>query len=161
MSNRRRFYMDITSIRQRPNFLEFPRHFHVLFRWIFADRKIHVVSTYFFWRNFDGSKICVVSTCFFFRVISMSKNPPCFHVLFWWIFAGQNIHVFPTCFFRCNFPVQKILVVFTDFISCNFDGQKIQIVCTYFSTKFRRVKIRRCFWLSCKLMKTFEEVFLC
>ena len=48
MSNRRRFDMDITSIPQRPIFDEFPRHFHLLVRCNFADRKIHVVSTYFF-----------------------------------------------------------------------------------------------------------------
>ena len=30
-SNRRRFNVDITSIRRRPNFDEFPRRFHVLF----------------------------------------------------------------------------------------------------------------------------------
>ena len=29
-SNRRRFDVDITSIRRRPNFDEFPRRFHVL-----------------------------------------------------------------------------------------------------------------------------------
>ena len=64
-SNRRRFDVDIMSIRQRPNFDEFPSRFHVLFRCNFADRKIHVVSTYFFGCNFDGGKIHVVSTHFF------------------------------------------------------------------------------------------------
>ena len=64
-SNPRRFDMDITSTRRRPNFDEFPRHFHVLFRCDFAGRKIHVVSTYFFRCNFDGRKIHIVSTYFF------------------------------------------------------------------------------------------------
>ena len=49
--------MDITSIRRRPNFDEFPRHFCVLFRCHFAGRKIHVISVYFFRCNFDGWKI--------------------------------------------------------------------------------------------------------
>ena len=64
-SNQRRFGVDITSIRGRPNFDEFPRHFHVLLRCNFANRKIHVVSTYVFRCNFDGRKIHVVSTYFF------------------------------------------------------------------------------------------------
>ena len=64
-SNRRRFDVDVASAWGRPNFDEFPRNFHVLFRCNFADRKIHVVSTYFFQRNFDGRKIHVVSTYFF------------------------------------------------------------------------------------------------
>ena len=56
--------MDITSIRRRPNFDEFPRHFRVLFRCDFAGRKIHVVSTYFFRCNLAGRKIHVVSAYF-------------------------------------------------------------------------------------------------
>ena len=57
--------VDITSIRRRRNFDEFPRHFHILFRCDFAGRKIHVVSTYFFRCNFDGRRIHIVSTYFF------------------------------------------------------------------------------------------------
>ena len=64
-SNPRRFDVDITSIRRRANFDEFPRHFRVLFRCNFDGRKIHVVSTYFFRCNFDGRKIHIVSTYFF------------------------------------------------------------------------------------------------
>ena len=40
--------MDITLIRRRPNFDEFPRRLHVLFRCNFDGRNIHVDSTYFF-----------------------------------------------------------------------------------------------------------------
>ena len=47
MSNRRRFRVDVTSIRQRINFDEFSRHFHVLFRCNFAALK-----TYLFRRTF-------------------------------------------------------------------------------------------------------------
>ena len=47
-SNPCQYDVDITSIRRRPSFDEFSRHFHELFRCNFADRKIHVVSTYFF-----------------------------------------------------------------------------------------------------------------
>ena len=63
-SNPCQYDVDITSIRRRPSFDEFSRHFHELFRCNFADRKIHVVSTYFFRRNFGGRKIQVVSTYF-------------------------------------------------------------------------------------------------
>ena len=69
-SNPRRFDVTVTSIRRRPNFDEFPRHFRVLFRCNFDGRKIHVVSTYFFRCNFDGRKIHVVSRTFI-SVISM------------------------------------------------------------------------------------------
>ena len=85
----RRIHVDITSIHQRSNFDAFPRRFHVFFRCNFADRKIHVASTYvyrcnftgrkihvfstyFFRCNFDGRKIYVVST-YFFDVISLIK----------------------------------------------------------------------------------------
>ena len=62
-SNPRRFDVDITLIRRRPNLDKFPRHFHVLFRCNFARRKIHVVSTYSC--NFPGPKFHDVSTYFF------------------------------------------------------------------------------------------------
>ena len=94
-SNGRRFDVSITLIRRRPNFDEFPRHFHVLFRCNFADRKIHVVSTYFFWRYFNGRKIDFVSTYFFRRN-----------------FDGGKIHVVCTYFFWRNFYGQKFSVVF-------------------------------------------------
>ena len=103
-SNRRRFDMDITSIRRRPNFDEFPRRFHVLFRRTFADRKIHVVSTYFFRCNFDGGKIHVVST-YFFRCN----------------FDGRNIHGVSTYFFRRNFDGRIIHFVCKYFFRQNFD----------------------------------------
>ena len=115
MSNPRRFGVDITSIRRRPNFGEFPRHFRVLFRCSFDGRKIRVVSTYFFRCNFAGRKIHVVST-YFFRCN----------------FDGRKIHVVSTYFFRCNFDARKIHVASTYFFRCNFDGRKIHIVSTYF-----------------------------
>ena len=90
-SNSLRFDVDITSIRWRPNFDGSPCHFHVLFRCNFADRKIHLVSTYFFQRNFTGRKIHVVSMYFF------QCN-----------FAGRKIHVVSTHFFKYNFDGRKI-----------------------------------------------------
>ena len=110
----RRIDVDITSIRQRPNFDEFPRHFHLLFRCNFGDRKIPVVSTYFFRCNFNGRKVHVFST-YFFR----------------YNFDGRKIHVISMYFFRCNFACQKIHVVSTYFFRCNFDGQKIYVVCCF------------------------------
>ena len=95
MSNPRRFDVDITSIRRRANFNEFPRHFHVLFRCNFDGRKIHVLSTYSFCCNFDGRKIHVVST-YFYRCN----------------FDGRNMHVVFTYFFRRNFDGQRFDIVF-------------------------------------------------
>ena len=94
-SNPRRIEVDITLIRRRPNFDEFPRHFHILFRCDFAGRKIHVVSTYFFRCNFDGRKIHIVST-YFFRCN----------------FDGRKIHVVFTYFFPRNFDGQRFDIVF-------------------------------------------------
>ena len=94
-SNPRRFDMDITSIRRRQNFHEFPRHFRVLFRCDFDGRKIHVVSTYFFRCNFAGRKIHVVST-YFFRCN----------------FSGRKIRIVSMYFFRGNFDGQRFDIVF-------------------------------------------------
>ena len=93
-SNGRRFDVNIMSIRRRPNFDEFPRHFHVLFRCNFADRK----STLFPRTFFDTISMVEKSMLFpltffdvilmeekstlsartFFEEISMSKNLACF-----------------------------------------------------------------------------------
>ena len=106
---------NIISIRRRPNFDEFLRHFHVLFRRNFDGRKIHVVSTFFFRCNFNGRKIHVVSTYFF------QCN-----------FDGQKIHVVSTDFFWCNSSSRNIHGVSTYIFWRNFDAQKIQFVCKYF-----------------------------
>ena len=110
-SNPRRFDVDITSIRQRPNFDKFSYHFQVLFWCNYADRKIHVVSTYLFRCNLAGRKIHVFST-YFFRCN----------------FDSRKIHVISSYFFRCNFDGRKIHVVSTYFFKSNFDGQKFDIV---------------------------------
>ena len=95
---RRRFDIDIMSIDGRLNFDKFPRHFYVLFRCNFADRKIHVVFTYFFRYNFDGRNIHVFSTNFFRCNFDVPK-----------------IHVVSTWKYQCNFSGQ------------NFDGQKFDV----------------------------------
>ena len=46
--NPRRFHVSIMSIRQRPNFDEFPCRFRVLFPCNFAGPKINIISMYFF-----------------------------------------------------------------------------------------------------------------
>ena len=83
-------HVESTSIRRRPNFNELSRRFHVLFRCNFADRIIHVVSTYFFRCNFDGREIHVVSTNFF------RCN-----------FDGGKIHVLSTHFFDVISLIEK------------------------------------------------------
>ena len=90
--NPRRFDVNITSICQRPNFDEFPRHFQEHFRCNFADRKLHVVSKYFFWSNFAGRKIDFVSTYLFRRN-----------------FTGKKIHVVSTM--EC---ISMFLLIFFD-----------------------------------------------
>ena len=141
-SNAHRIHVDITSIRRRPNFDKFPRHFRVLFRCNFNGRKIHVVSTYFFQCNFAGRKIHVVST-YFFRCN----------------FDGRKIHIVSTYFFRCNFDGRKIHVVSRTFISVI----SMVEICTLFLLTFFDVilmgKNSTSFLVSCKLMKTFEKVF--
>ena len=107
-SNPRRFDVDITSIRWRPSFDEFSRHFHILFQCNLADRKIHLVSTYFFQRNFAGRKIHVVST-YFFRCN----------------FDGRKIQVVSMHLFQCNFSGWNVHVVSAYFLRGNFDGQKL------------------------------------
>ena len=75
---------------------EFPRHFHVLFRYNFTHQKIDVVSTYILRRNFTGQKMHVISTYFFRRN-----------------FADRKIFVVSTYFFRYNFYGRKIRIVST------------------------------------------------
>ena len=132
----------ITSIHGRPNFDEFPRHFHLLFRCNFDGRKIHVVSTYFFQCNFAGRKIHVVFTYF-----SRSN------------FDGLKIRVVSMYVLRCNFGGRKIYVVSTYF----FDVICLVEICTLFLLTFFDVilmgKNSTSFLVSCKLMKTFEKVF--
>ena len=99
-----RFDVDITSIRQRPNFDEFLCHFRVLFQCNFDGRKIHVVSTYFLRGNFDGWNMHVVFTYFFLGNFDGQK----FDIVFGKLKANENI--------REGF-----------FCACNFKGTLMQI----------------------------------
>ena len=143
MSNPRRFDVDITSIRRRPNFDEFPRHFRVLFLRNFDDRKIRVVSAYSFRSNFNGRKIDVVST-YSFRCNFDGRKIYVVSTYFYWCnFAGQKIHVVSTYFFQCDFDVRKIYVVSTYFLRCNLSGRNMHVVFTYFFQRdFGGKKIR-------------------
>ena len=141
-SNPRRFDVDITSIRRRANFDEFPRHFRVLFRCNFDGRKIHVVSTYFF----DVISLVEKFTWFprtFFDVISMVEKS--------------------TWFPRTFFDVISLVEKSTWFPRTFFDVISMVEICTLFLLNFFDVILMRknltSFLVSCKLMKTFEEVF--
>ena len=104
----------------------YPRRFQVLLRCNFADRKIHVVSTYFFRRNLDGRKIQAVSTYF------CRCN-----------FDGQKIHLVSTRFFRCNFfhrDIQSFYLLFSTQFWWPNNPLCLHIL---FSTKFRWIW-RRC-----------------
>ena len=104
----------------------YPRRFQVLLRCNFADRKIHVVSTYFFRRNFDGRKIQVVSTYF------CRCN-----------FDGQKIHLASTRFFRCNFFHRNIQYFYLLFSTQFWWPNNPLCLHILFSTKFRWIR-RRC-----------------
>ena len=119
-SNPRRFDVDITSIRRRPNFDQLPRHFRVLFRCDFAGRKIHVVSTYFFRCNFNGQKIHIVST-YFFR----------------YNFDGRKIHVVSRTFINVISMVKictLFLLTFFDVILMGKDLTSFLVSCKLMKT---------------------------
>ena len=112
-SNPRRFDVGITSIRRRPNFDELPRHFHVLFRCNFADRKIHVVSTYFSRRKFNSRKINVFST-YFFRRNSMVKKSTLFPCFFFDVISlVEKFTLFLLTFFDVILMVEKSHLFFS------------------------------------------------
>ena len=105
-SNRHGFDEDITSIRRRPNFDEFPSRFHVLFRCNFDGRNIHVDSTYFFDVISMVKKSKLFSrTCF--DVISMvEKSTSISRTFFDVISMVEKYKLFScTCFDLC-FPTQ-------------------------------------------------------
>ena len=103
----------------------------------------------FFPRTFFGViSLVEISTFFprtFFDIISMVKKST----------------MFPRTFINVISLVKKSKLFSLTLCHVIFDGQKIHVVCTYFFQQNfdGKAKIRRCFWLSCKLMKTFEEVF--
>ena len=160
-SNRHQFHIDIKSIHRRPNFNEFPRHFHVLFWCNFVEKK----STSFPRPFFGVISMVKKSTFFrrsFFGVILLVEKPTLFPHTFLEVISLLEIsRFFPHTFLDVislvrNPPCSHLL------FSIKFQWPKNHY-CFHvlFSTKLRRAKIRRRFWLSCKLMKTSEEVFLC
>ena len=116
-SNRRQFHVDNTWIRRRPNFDEFPRHFHVLFWCNFADRKIYVVSTYFF----DVISMVEKSTWFprtFFNVISMVEKSTLLPRAFFDVISMvEKSTLFPRTFF----DVISFIEISTVFLLTFFD----------------------------------------
>ena len=128
MSNPGRFDVDIKSIRRRLNFDEFPRHFHVLFRCNFADRRIHVVSTYSFWRDSLVEKSMLFPRTFL-DAISMVEKPTLFpRTFFDRISMVEKSTLFPCVLFRCSLSGRNIQDVFAYFFRCAFNGQKFNIV---------------------------------
>ena len=94
-SIRRRYYVDTWKTK----FDEFPRHFHVLFRCNFANRKIHDISMYFFRRSFTGWKILVNSTYFFGVILLLEKSSLFPRILFDVILMFEKSTLFPRTFF--------------------------------------------------------------
>ena len=120
-------HVNITWIRRRPNFDEFPCHFHILFQYNFSDQ----IITSFPWIFFDIILMIEKSTsfpCTFFGLVSLvekfltqfrwsnipnihafhvlfllqfqwSKNPRRFHVIFpTWFYWSKNPHCFHVLF---------------------------------------------------------------
>ena len=123
-------------------------HFHVISTYFFdviPDRNIHVVSTYFF----DVILLVEKSTLFpltFFDAISMVKKST----------------LFPRSFF---FDVLSLVEISTMFLLTFFDVllmvEKSTLFARTFFDKISMSKILMLFLLSCKLMETFKEVFVC
>ena len=107
--------MDITSVRRRPNFDEFPRHFRVLFRCNFAGEK----STSFPRTFFDIISMVEKSTLFprtFFDVISMVEICTLFLLTFFdVILMGKNLASFLV---SCKL-MQTFEKVFPEFVTLN------------------------------------------
>ena len=154
------FDMDITSIRRRSNFHEFPRHFRVLFRCNFDGRKIHVVSTYFFQCNFDSRKIHVVST-YFYRCNFAGQKCTLFPRNFFdAISMAEKFMLFPRTFFDVISMVEKPTLFPRTFISVISLVEKSTLFLLVFFDVILMDKSSTWFLVSCKLMKTFK-VFLC
>ena len=108
----RQFDMDITSIRRRSNFDEFPRHFRVLLRCNFDSRKIHVVSTYFYSCNFAGQK-CTLFPRNFFDAISMAQKSMLFPRTFFDVISMvEKPRLFPRTFISVISLVEKFTYFF-------------------------------------------------
>ena len=106
---------------------------------------------------------------------SYHSAPRHFHVLFQCNFADQKLHVVSTSFFDVIlmieistlfpytfFDVISIVERFTFFPLAFIDVILMFEKSTLFvRSYFDEIQMDKIFWLSCKLMKTFEEVFLC
>ena len=69
--------------------------------------------------------------------------------------------LFPDTFFDAISLVEISTLFSLTFFDVTLMVEKPTLIPLTFSTKFRWAKIRRRFWLKCKLIKTLEEVFLC
>ena len=141
-SNPCRIDIDITSIRQTPNFDKFPCHFSVLFQCNFDGRKIHVVSMHLFQSNFAGRKIEIFPHSFIGVFSHVEKSTLFPHTFFDLILMAEKSTLFPCIF--CN-----IILMFE--------------ICPLFLLTFFKIilmdKNSTSFLVSCMLMKTFEKVF--
>ena len=156
-SNPCRIDIDITSIRQTPNFDKFPCYFSVLFQCNFDGRKIHVLSMHFFQSNFAGRKIEIFSTQFYPCIFACRKIHLVSTYFFRFNFDGWKIHVVSMYFLRYNFDVWNMHVVFNYFFQSNFDGQKFDIV---FGKLYANENIREGFSWVCNFKQfTFARMF--
>ena len=143
-----------------------PRRIHLNSMWILRryvkhqfSTGFHVIPTYFF----DVISLIKKSTSFprtFYDVISMVQKLTLFPRVFFDVTSnGRKIHLAITYFFRCNFSCWNIHSGPTYFFWLNFEGQKSTL---FARTFFDKIAINlTSFLATCKLMKTFEVVFLC
>ena len=141
-SNRRGFGMDITSIRRRPNFDEFPRH-----------------SAYFL-DVISMVEKCTSFPCTFFDLISMVKKSTLFPRTFIGVISQvENSTLFPRTFYDVISMTEKS----TLFPRTFFNEISMAKIFTLFLRTFFDVilmgKNSTSFLVSCKLTETFEKVF--
>ena len=137
----RRIDADITSIRQKPNFGQFPSHFHVLSRCNLGDRE----NPRFFPRAF-------------FDVISLVEKFKLFPRTFCDVILLVEI---ATYFSRAFLLVDKSMLFPRTFLNLILMDEKSTLFARIFFDKISMDQILMSFLVSCKLIKTFEEVFLC
>ena len=119
---RRRYYVDTSKLK-----LQLPRHFHVLFRCSFTERKIHLISTCFFRRNFDGWKTHIISMSFFKVISLVEKYTLSPRTILDVILLVENSTLFP----RTSFDIISLVETrhcSTYFFRCNFSGRRIHVI---------------------------------
>ena len=122
-------------------------HSTLILRRYFEDQistNFHIISTYFFRCNFAVEKSTLFSRTFF-DVISLVKIST----------------FFPRTFFDVISLVEKSILFPLTSTYVILMVEKFTLFASTFCDEISMGKFSRSFLVSCKLMKTFEEIFLC